>query len=26
MHNYIIPHRYIGDAKMGNWYEEKCLS
>jgi hypothetical protein len=25
MHNYIVPHRYIGDAKMGNWYEEKCL-
>jgi hypothetical protein len=25
MHNYIIPNRYVGDAKMGNWYEEKCL-
>lgn len=25
MHNYIIPNRYLGDAKMGNWYEEKCL-
>ena len=25
MHNYTIPNRYLGDAKMGNWYEEKCL-